>query len=908
MQRHRGSLLSLVCLASLTLRAVGGEAADKDKPPRLDFFGDPLPDGAIFRLGTTRLRLLPYYRPFGQLLFDPTGKHIFVCDREEQTIREWEIATGREVRRFLNSFPYSFALSPDGAFLAVNEAFVSRVYEMATGKERYTIRELQVSDDSRNAIIAFSPDGKNIVALRGNGKTVFRWDAATGKKLGEWHLTTDPAIAFSPDTQLVASVSERENRIRLWDTANGKKVREWKSPAKTLWQSRCGVFSPDGQSLVIAEADAMLRVYETSTGKEIRSWNGGTRNESSDKLRRSSVGWLSFAPDGKTLASVDRNSVLRLWDFKTGRELHHFDDVSGPAAFSADGKMLAAGGTDARLRLWDVATGRDLCPFADPGSITSVAFSPNGRMIVENSDRGKAHWLNAKDGRPCKAIPELPGEVRAVSPTGGSLLLLRRDGKHSGPLCLVDTATGKERVRFADTHEDDQVGGWSPDGRTLITVPKGDEGFARVWDTATGKKRRDLCQNRFAACSPDGRTVAVVDKTATIRLVDVETGKEQRPLTGCSINFIYHLERLNNGGSQKMSGGEFLLPRFSPDGKALLTGLKSGESFALWDVAQAKPIFRLNCNAFYPMDAAFSPDGRLLTVLDNRGDPCLLDTATGRVRHRLTRQGGKLLWIMASVNRAFSADGRLFAAAYDAHTLVLWETATGQPIRTWPGHGRGDLLQMVFSSDNRRLATVGSDGTALVWDVPGLSSDGRLPAHQLTAEETEAAWHALAEKDAAKAHRALWSLTADPERALPLLRRHLHAVAKPDAGRLTQLLADLDSDTYAVRESATLELRKMGETTRSALRRALRDKPSLEVRRRVERLLHGLDEAPLSADGLRELRAVAVLEYLGNDAARQLLDTLAAGASEARLTCEAEAARARLRARLIQPGQEKRGD
>ncbi len=859
-------------------------------PARIDAFGDPLPEGAIYRLGTTRLRVLPNHH-FEHLSFDTKGKHILAYDTTDGKIRMWEIAGGREVRSFHAEYRSAFTISPDGTALAVADSDKIRVYELATGKERLAI-QYDRQRDHANAI-AYSPDGKNILALCREKKNyrVTRWEAATGKKLGAWHLSEDQPIAFSPDTRLVASVAEKENAIRLWDTASGKKVREWKTAAKVEGGSRCLCFSPDGL-LAAADDDARIRVYETSSGKEIRSWKGWRDDGTSDKSDRPAVDDLdlAFAPDGKTLASVDRNKICRLWDARTGRELRHFGNVSGTVIFSADGKIVAAGGADFRLRLWETATGRDLCPFADPGRITSVVFAPNARVLIENSDRGRARLLNAQNGRPCKPIAELPGEMRAISPDGSRLLLLRR----GGPLCILDAATGKERVRFADTNKGDFVAGWSPDGRTLITNGgKWNDERARVWDSATGKSgKKEWSANTI--CSPDGRTIAEWEETTTIRLFAVDTAKEQSPLRGCAECLIYRLVRQHENGSTGRGGRYDFRPLFSPDGKLLLTGLQGGGSFALWDTVGAKPIFRLRCADYYLENAVFSPNGRLLALLDSRGDPCLLDTATGRPLHRLTRKEGDLFWVMHTVNRAFSPDGRLFAAAYDAHTLVLWETATGQPIRVWPGHGRGHLVQMDFSSDSRQLATVGEDGTALVWDATGISPDGRLPARQLTADETEATWRALADKDAAKAHRALWTLIADPERALPMLRQRLHATAKPDPRRLAQLLADLDNDSFALREAASAELRKMGEATRSALRQTLQSKPSLEVRRRVEGLLHAIDGAPLSGDAVRELRAVAVLEHIGNDEAQRLLGTLAAGVADTLLTREAEEARARL--------------
>jgi hypothetical protein len=112
--------------------------------------------------------------------------------------------------------------------------------------------------------------------------------------------------------------------------------------------------------------------------------------------------------------------------------------------------------------------------------------------------------------------------------------------------------------------------------------------------------------------------------------------------------------------------------------------------------------------------------------------------------------------------------------------------------------------------------------------------------------------------------------------------------------RLRRLIADLDSDTFAVRDKATKELAKIGEGAAPALRAALKDKPSLETRKRLEELIQRIERKTLSAYELRILRAIDVLERQGTAAARELLKALAAGASEALTTTAARAALKRL--------------
>lgn len=129
---------------------------------------------------------------------------------------------------------------------------------------------------------------------------------------------------------------------------------------------------------------------------------------------------------------------------------------------------------------------------------------------------------------------------------------------------------------------------------------------------------------------------------------------------------------------------------------------------------------------------------------------------------------------------------------------------------------------------------------------------------------------------------------------LPFLRKHL--VAPPPVNRqaIARLIADLDSDEFAVCDKARLALEKQGELAEDALRKALRDRPSLEMRRQIDGLLERLRPHPLSGEPLRISRAILALEWMEDAEARRLLETLARGTPEAQLTREAKAAWQRL--------------
>ncbi|HMF16983.1 MAG TPA: hypothetical protein VKE98_07230, partial [Gemmataceae bacterium] len=109
-----------------------------------------------------------------------------------------------------------------------------------------------------------------------------------------------------------------------------------------------------------------------------------------------------------------------------------------------------------------------------------------------------------------------------------------------------------------------------------------------------------------------------------------------------------------------------------------------------------------------------------------------------------------------------------------------------------------------------------------------------------------------------------------------------------DYKRIDPLIADLNSDQFNVRQKASRELENMGEVIEAALRKGLLKKGSLEYRRRIEGLLQKLNQPPSGAQ-LRIIRVLTVLERMGTKASRDLLQSLAAGAPEVRLTQQARA-------------------
>jgi hypothetical protein len=128
----------------------------------------------------------------------------------------------------------------------------------------------------------------------------------------------------------------------------------------------------------------------------------------------------------------------------------------------------------------------------------------------------------------------------------------------------------------------------------------------------------------------------------------------------------------------------------------------------------------------------------------------------------------------------------------------------------------------------------------------------------------------------------------------------MRPAGEPDCSKLADLLAGLDSNAFTERSRASEMLRKMLEdaekafVVEKALRRLVSTSPSLEARTRADRLLTNFREPAPNTGLLRELRAVSLLTKIATPESQRVLQSLAGGSEDARLTQEAKASLERL--------------
>jgi WD40 repeat protein len=242
--------------------------------PRTDRHGDGLPDGAVARLGTIRLRHPDGWYPITTLFFSPDGNLIASGSSTDQARVLWDVTTGELVRRFplpSHNGKGSAAFGPGGKWLITTGDYNPiRVWEVASGREvpRFgpEIRQREVG--------ALSPDGTILATGRMRLEEVELWDVAGGR-LGALRGQADwgtLALVFSPDGNLLASAGHLDKIVRLWDLRTGALAGRLEGHACHV---DCLAFSADGKRLASGSRPESPSLYlwdvATGKGRELRS-------------------------------------------------------------------------------------------------------------------------------------------------------------------------------------------------------------------------------------------------------------------------------------------------------------------------------------------------------------------------------------------------------------------------------------------------------------------------------------------------------------------------------------------------------------------------------------------------------------------------------------------------------------
>jgi WD40 repeat protein len=635
---------------------------------------DPLPPGAVARLGTRRFQvctspLLPLSVAGGKayLIFQPEshgrvrgGEFQWMHADTGKVFDTWLVPEGK-----YPSYRAPVGVSPDGRWLLLADQKV-----LPTGVR---VNAQPEKPDPSFALYLYDLTSKREVkVLHG-----------IYERQGEWPVTS---CHFSADGKWLLTIG---GEIRLWNVAAGAQLwlRYQGNPGEQAWEPLG--FTADNQQVIFrGSQDGTIYVVDTAKGKVVRQFPVQLQG-------RWGRAWLS--PDGTAVLMHLQTPDLRRWDVQTGKELPPLaghKQALRDLAFSPDGKTLVSGGNDpyVLVRDWPSGKVRRQLDLGQGRPVAHLFVSADGRTLnVLFRSEKTLHRYDLDSGQ----LLPVPADTHRADVCG---VVLAQDG------CLV--SLGQDNVlRTWDLGKARQVHqvrlgplaccgpfGLSPDGK-LVAFAEYNEKSIVICDTNTGKPVRTIVINEGhvdrVVFSPDGRFVAGSGSNAVaVGIWNAKTGE-----------LVAELPARQGGW---WTGAPAFA--FSPDGKLFLA--TDGGRVQIWETITWKASAGLKESTSM---LAFSPDGRMLAC------PCLhvvtvWEMATRKQRLELPAHAHPS-WLAQ-----FSPDGRYLAWTTLADTIEVWDVVRAERVAVFEGHD-GPIKALTFSRDGRHLVTASADCTLLVWQV-----------------------------------------------------------------------------------------------------------------------------------------------------------------------------------------------
>ncbi|MCC6750317.1 MAG: protein kinase [Deltaproteobacteria bacterium] len=524
------------------------------------------------------------------------GRRLYTASDEGEVL-EWEVATGRLLRRLVRQAKaiVGLGLVAGGARL-VTIAFDGsvRVHAAESGAELGRV----ASRVPHAAGLAADPTGR-WVAIGGRDGRLGLWPLAGGGA-PLWLKAHRRAIwnaAFSSDGRRIAS-SSVDGTVSVFELPSGRLARTFEAHRGAAH----GVaFDASGGRLATSGSDGQVRVWRLEDGALERSLT----------LAGESLVSVAFVGDGRFLVAGTRGEELVVWDLtvraEPEREGGHQSRVTA-LALAPHGEWFVTSARDRTLRAWDRASGRQLFSVATPEQVTALVVSPEGTIIS-----------GAQDGTIRLWSPGTGALLGTLLGQRGNLRQLRVDAEGRW---LVATSIEQTAIwdlaarRLSHLLGGPNEGSWVAElveERGVVVTATGSRQLS-LWDLEEGRLLRRLDgavdSVRYLAVGEGGRSVFTAGWDGTLRRWDLATGRTT--LFGRQPGRLTGLVRLAQGEwatagldaevrlwdprgrvrlVRRHGGLSASAMAVSRDGRTLLTGHEDG-AVRGWEVATGRPLWQ----------------------------------------------------------------------------------------------------------------------------------------------------------------------------------------------------------------------------------------------------------------------------------------------------------------------------
>jgi WD40 repeat protein len=678
---------------------------------------EPLPPGAIMRLGSARFRM----PNLSQSIVTRDGTQLITVSAQTKTVKVWDLTAGTVVREMTFSSPINhrdgFAWSPDGKTYATmgrdakspqRDAGFITLHDAATGNSIRSI-PIKFTQYATSSGLQYLPDGKRIFALLNKSYAVF--DVETGNELASqpYHRDQYNGAGLSPDGKRVIVLDMYENVAQVWDWESGQ-------PAKSIrlapsFRPGTATFAPDNKTVAItAYGGGTILLCDSDDGKVIQEFRHPTRS----RWYRSVV----FSPNGTSLLTNDDGGV----NFITGQ---------GPPG----------------VLEFDIKTGKLLKEWPAPIAVGELILTADRKTIVAqehgfmSNSSGFPRWDALTSERTNADDPNVGVIVQGVRTGPGYILTLTHERGHHPR--LWDAETGKF-LRTFDHERCYRAVAFSADGKTVVTGAADDR--IKVWDTVSGKLKMSLPGHgnmngvTTVALTADGKKLVSFGLDFYLRVTDLSTGKAIREYAirpeGIRFpeNLIDDATKRNDNQSDRY---DLFLTGSGLDPLGRYLSVSNLDTQFIYETTTGTLLHKLKGNRTILRPLTFSPEGNT-AYLYVEGSPIRSVAPKGIQNPDMTHvyplrawdlKSGQQKWETLITSRqigkqAISPDGKWLCVGHkseDGTFSLLFHSSAGGEFAGRIDRIPSNIYDVTFTADGKRVVLAMSDQTALVYPVPALA-------------------------------------------------------------------------------------------------------------------------------------------------------------------------------------------
>ncbi len=666
-----------------------------------------LPEGAIARLGRGWVPDIAF-SPDERYLAVGTWMGLWLYDLEMLSpVALWE--TERGMVGYVT-------FSPNGEWIAVsNSDNILKVLDIKNGACL-----TQVEADDHISGLTFSLDNRYLAAAYAGSSTVEIWHAKTGEPFAKFTENVEKArftrpICFSPDMQLIASTciidtTHNTDAIVVWNVESGQQIALLAAHTKEI-TTIC--FSPCGQFLASGGEDGAVYVWDVNTWQQVQLdtdfgdvYRIFPSYSSEGILHAAIVTYEDTAPSTISVCNLESGEQLYTQQISLTTEDYSYFNYWGKTITFLNGSQLAYECKHNFINVWTLAKPDTRQLLHSPISYpTLIMFSEDGKTLAaEHFHEGVALWnVESRCSQPAIKVPSAGKNQFLYAPVNGKFYVATIN-KNNVSLWSID----EDRRLIAEGMRHDYKSMCpllTPTGNHLVCALE--DGTLIIWDVQSGEKFCELIHPLYVdededdednpdvieqlKLSPDGRFLASKSRFTSVRLWDLQTGKE----VGTFPSDIYGIID------------------FSPCGRYLAC---LGEYIQLWNIASGE-MFKTSIKQDLVADEfAFSPCGRYLAA--GMDEIFLWDIVRSELHMQLPLPQGchKMFPLIFSTCGNYFAAGAWWQPGVEKVPICLWEVVSGKHLATFWGHPT-DVQALAFSPDNKLLASASYDGAIYLWDL-----------------------------------------------------------------------------------------------------------------------------------------------------------------------------------------------